>query len=119
MPFSSVRKCLSAVSRVIRASVEFPELGKRHSLDLAVSIGGAHHCRIVMDDRNSISSDSHVELDRIGAECDGLGERLDGVLGGMRAISAMTDYGAGLRIAENVHFLKSSLEELPKSGSSH
>lgn len=105
MPFPSVWKSLPAVPRKIRARIEPFQLGECHALDFASAISGSHHCRIVMNDRYSIGRHSDVELDCIGAERDCLGERLDRILGSVGAVAAMADYGAGLRITKDVHFV--------------
>lgn len=56
-----------------------------------------------MNDRNSICRESHVELDCISAQRYGLSERFDRIFGSVSAIPAVSNYGSGRRIEENVH----------------
>jgi hypothetical protein len=108
MTFSAVRKSLAGIPREVRARIELPELNERQARDLAVAVRRAHHRRVVMDDWNSISGDSDVELDRFGTCSNSLRERLYRVLGSIGSIAPMANHGACIGIEENVHSRKNN-----------
>jgi hypothetical protein len=51
----------------------------------------------------AVGRETHVELERVHAEGDGLIERLDGVLGRVRGVAAVPDDRARVEREERVH----------------
>ena len=60
----------------------------------------------MMNDSDPIGREVHVEFERIDAKRNCLRERLDRILGSVRAIPPMTDYRSSIRFEQNVHVTK-------------
>lgn len=72
MTFSAVWEGRAIVGGEASPGVELAQLGEGHARDFSGTVGCSCHLRIVHHDRYAVGCDLHVELDRVGAERNGL-----------------------------------------------
>src|SRR4029079_1372207 len=106
MPLPPVWESLSTVPGEPRTRVKLNTLSESLLRDLPASTGGSGQSRIVMNNRNSVSSYPDIEFDCIRADGHCLSQRLDCVFGSVRAISAVTNDRACFGVEQNVHLQK-------------
>ena len=67
------------------------------------AVAGASQSRIVHDDRDAISGEPHVELERVGPLFEREGKRLHGILRRETARAPMTNHRMRVGIEKEVH----------------
>ena len=102
-PLPAERKGGAAVPREAVTGVEALQFSKRPRIHRAGAVRRALERRVVDHDRAAVARNTHVELDRVGANRHPAFKRFERVLGGKRGVAAVRDHELFVRVEQEVH----------------